>query len=271
MPTCVSCGRELPPGGHPDNICPECRARAFVQVQQEAKANRPSQIKLMPVTSAIIGANVLVFAGMTLSGVSPVAPQISDLVKWGANTGLQTLASQPWRMWTSNYVHIGIVHIAVNMWGLWILGGLAERIFDRWTYFLIYTFCGIAGSLTSLGLHPNRFGAGASGAIFGLAGALISALYLGHLPVPPRAVRSTVKSLVLVAAYNLIFGAVVPGIDNSAHMGGLVCGLVLGAVLARHLTSPPDERNSWRQWVFTVSGVLLLAIFFLIRRSVLHV
>ena len=79
------------------------------------------------------------------------------------------------------------------------------------------------------------------------------------------------KSLVLVAAYNLIFGAVVPGIDNSAHMGGLVCGLVLGAVLARHLTSPPDERNSWRQWVFTVSGVLLLAIFFLIRRSVLHV
>ena len=224
----------------------------------------------MPVTSAIVGANVLVFLGMTLSDASPVAPQISDLVKWGANTGLQTLASQPWRMWTSNYVHIGIVHIALNMWCLWNLGALAERVFDRWTYFLTYTFCGIGGSLASLGLHPNRFGAGASGAVFGLAGALISALYLGHLPVPPRALRSTLKSLVLFAAYNLFFGAVVPGIDNSAHIGGLVCGLILGAVLARHLTSPPDERNSWRQWVFTVSGVLLLAIFFLIRRSVLH-
>ena len=271
MPTCVSCGRELPPGGYPDNICPECRAKAFIRAQEQARANRPSLIKAMPVTSAIIGANVLVFAGMTLSGVSPVAPQISDLVKWGANTGLQTLASQPWRMWTSNYVHIGIVHIALNMWCLWNLGALAERVFDRWTYFLTYTFCGIGGSLASLGLHPNRFGAGASGAVFGLAGALISALYLGHLPVPPRALRSTLKSLVLFAAYNLFFGAVVPGIDNSAHIGGLVCGLILGAVLARHLTSPPDERNSWRQWVFTVSGVLLLAIFFLIRRSVLHV
>ena len=270
MPTCVSCGRELQPGGHPDNICPECRARAFVQAQQEAKANRPSLIKLMPVTSAIIGANVLVFLGMTLSGVSPTAPQISDLVKWGANTGAQTLASQPWRIWTSNYVHIGIVHILLNMWCLWSLGALAERVFDRWTYFLTYTFCGIAGSLASLGLHPNRFGAGASGAIFGLAGALISAFYLGHLPVPTRAMKSTLRSLVLFAAYNLFFGAVVPAIDNSAHIGGLVCGLVLGALLARHLTSPPDERNSWRQRVFLVSGVVLLAIFFLIRKSVVH-
>jgi len=225
----------------------------------------------MPVTSAIIGANVLVFLGMTLSGVSPTTPQISDLVKWGANTGAQTLATQPWRIWTSNYVHIGIVHILLNMWCLWSLGALAERVFDRWTYFLTYTFCGIAGSLASLGLHPNRFGAGASGAIFGLAGALISAFYLGHLPVPARAMKSTLRSLVLFAAYNLFFGAVVPAIDNSAHVGGLVCGLVLGAVLARHLTSPPDERNSWRQWVFLVSGVVLLAVFFLIRRSVVHV
>lgn len=270
MPTCVSCGRELQPGGHPDNICPECRARALIQAQEQARANRPSLIKAMPVTSAIITANALVFVAMVASGVSPSAPQIPDLVRWGANTGVQTLISQPWRMWTSNYVHIGIVHIALNMWCLWSLGVLAERIFDRGTYFLIYTFCGIAGSLASLGLHPNRFGAGASGAIFGLAGALIAALYLGHLPVPPRALRSTLKSLVLFAAYNLFFGAVVPGIDNSAHIGGLVCGLILGAVLARHLTSPPDEKNAWRNWVFLASGVVLLAIFFLIRRSAMH-
>ncbi len=226
--------------------------------------------KAMPVTSAIIAANVVVFLGMTVSGVSPIQPQISDLVKWGANTGMQTLVSQPWRMWTSNYVHIGIVHIALNMWCLWSLGFLAERIFDRWTYFLTYTFCGIAGSLASLGLHPNRFGAGASGAIFGLAGALIAALYLGHLPVPPRALKSTLKSLLTFAAYNLFFGAVFPGIDNSAHIGGLVCGLILGAVMARHLTSPPEERNSWRNLVFLVAGVVLLGIFFLIRRSVMH-
>lgn len=270
MPTCLNCGRELPPAGDPREVCPECRAAAYVYAQAQARANRPSLIKLMPVTSAIVAANVLVFIAMTLSGVSPVEPRISDLVKWGANTGWQTLLSQPWRMWTSNYVHIGIVHIALNMWCLWSLGALAERVFDRWTYFLTYTFCGIAGSLASLGLHPTRFGAGASGAIFGLAGALISALYLGNLPIPPRALKSTLKSLVLFAGYNLFFGAVVPAIDNSAHLGGLVCGLVLGAILARHLTSPPDERNAWRQWVFLVAGVLLLGVFWLIRRSVIH-
>ena len=270
MASCVNCGRELLPGEHPDNICPECRARAYIQAQQQVQSSRSSLIKAMPVTSAIIGANVLVYVGMTVSGASPVSPQISDLVRWGANTGLQTLISQPWRMWTSNYIHIGIVHIALNMWCLWSLGVLAERVFDRWTYFLTYTCCGIAGSLASLGLHPARIGGGASGAIFGMAGALIAALYLGHLPVPPRALKSTLKSLILFAAYNLFFGAVVPAIDNSAHIGGLICGLILGAVLARHLTSPRDERDSWRSWVFLVSGVVLLAIFFLIRRSVMH-
>lgn len=226
--------------------------------------------RIIPVTSAIIAGNVFVYLAMTLSGASPVDPQISDLVKWGANNGVQTLVSQPWRMWTSNYVHIGIVHISLNMWCLWSLGILAERVFDRWTYFLTYTCCGIAGSLASLGLHPTRFGAGASGAIFGLAGALISALYLGHLPVPPRALKSTLKSLVLFAGYNLFFGAVVPAIDNSAHLGGLVCGLILGAVLAPHLTSPADERNSWRRFVFIAAGVVLFAIFAFIRHTVQH-
>ena len=174
-------------------------------------------------------------------------------------------------MWTSNYVHIGIVHIALNMWCLWSLGVLAERIFDRWTYFLTYTFCGIAGSLASLGLHPNRFGAGASGAIFGMAGALIAALYLGTFAGSPAgALKSTLKSLILFAAYNLFFGAVVPAIDNSAHIGGLLCGLILGAVMAKHLTSPPEERSSWRNLVFLVGGVVLLGIFFAVRRSVLH-
>ncbi len=103
-----------------------------------------------------------------------------------------------------------------------------------------------------------------------MAGALISALYLGNLPVAPSALKSTLKSLGSFAGYNLFFGAVVPGIDNSAHLGGLISGLALGAVLARHLTSPPDERNSWRRWVFIVAGAVLLLVFHFVRRSVLH-
>jgi len=75
---------------------------------------------------------------------------------------------------------------------------------------------------------------------------------------------------VLFAIYNLSIGAAVPFIDNSAHLGGLACGLILGAVLARHLTSPPDDRDSWRRWVFIASSLVLFAIFELIRKSVVH-
>ena len=224
----------------------------------------------MPVTSALIAANVLVYAAMTLSGVPPMNPEIRDLVKWGANTGIETLQSQPWRMWTSNYVHIGLIHITLNMWCLWSLGALAERVFAKWEYFLAYTFCGIAGSLASLGLHPHGSSAGASGAIFGLAGALISALYLGHLPIPPRALKSTLNSLVMFAGYNLFIGQVVRVIDNSAHLGGLVCGLVLGALLAPRLTSPREQRANWGLWVFAAAGIVLFALFTLIRRSIVH-
>lgn len=224
----------------------------------------------MPVTTAIICINLVVFAAMALSGVSLANPGIESLVKWGANNGIVTLLAQPWRMFTSNYVHIGILHIAFNMWCLWNLGVLAEQIFDRWTYFIIYSFCGIFGSLVSVGLHPMRIGAGASGAIFGLAGALISALYLGHLPVHPSALKSTLKSLLSFAGYNLVFGAIIPAIDNSAHIGGLVTGLALGAALAPHLTSAPEERRGWNAFIFVAAALVFLAAYYLARHFVPH-
>jgi len=109
-------------------------------------------------------------------------------------------------------------------------------------------------------------GAGASGAVFGMAGALISVLYLGSLPVPRSALTATLKSLGSFALYNLIFGQVIPGIDNSAHIGGLVSGLALGAVLGRHVTSPADERNTWRNGVFAVAAVILFCAFYFVLR-----
>jgi rhomboid protease GluP len=225
---------------------------------------------MMPVTSVIIGINVIVFVAMVFSGVSLLEPQNADLIRWGANTGAHTLSVQPWRMLTSNYVHVGLIHILLNMWCLWNLGALAERIFDRWTYFITYTFCGLAGSLASVSLHPTRLGAGASGAIFGLAGALISALYLGHLPVNPRALKSILKSLVTFAAYNLFFGALVPVIDNTAHVGGLITGLALGAGLAPRLTAPPDERLAWSRWIFIAAAAVLALAFEFARHFVLR-
>ena len=212
-----------------------------------------------PVTSALVGINVAVFVLMTLRGVSLTNPGTAQLVNWGANWGPLTLDGQPWRALTSNYVHIGIVHILLNMWCLWDLGRLAERIFGGLTLFLIYTLCGLAGSIASLWMHPMVFGAGASGAIFGLAGALIAALYLGKLPFPKQGLQRTLRSLLTFAGYNLFFGAVARGIDNSAHIGGLVMGLALGAILGQFLTHAPEERTRLERYVFLGAALVLLA------------
>jgi rhomboid protease GluP len=219
-----------------------------------------------PITTTLVGMNVAVYVVMVLMGVNPVNPAPAQLVKWGANWGPLSLGPEPWRMLASNYVHGGIIHIALNMWCLWNLGYLAERIFDPWTYVLTYTFCGLAGSLASLWRHPVDVGVGASGAIFGLAGALIAALYLGHLPISKQAIQGTLKSLLMFAGYNLFFGQAIKIVDNSAHIGGLVAGLGLGAVLAKHLMAPPEVRDGWRRGVFIGAAVVLVLVFVLVKR-----
>jgi rhomboid protease GluP len=220
-----------------------------------------------PITTTLVGMNVAVFAVMVLTGVSPVNPSPAQLLKLGANYGPLSLGPEPWRMLASNYIHGGVIHIFFNMWCLWNLGFMAERVFEPWTYVFTYTFSGIAGSLASLWWHPISVGVGASGAIFGLAGALIAAFYLGHLPIPKQAMQSTLKSLLTFAGYNLFFGALLAGIgiDNAAHIGGLLAGLAIGAVLAKHLMAPPEIRNRWRNGVFVASAVVLFLAFMFVK------
>lgn len=253
-------------------MCQDCRSNAIDMTTVGSTAiPAPKPRAVMrgypPVTTVLVGINAAVFVMMLLSGVPLDTPNTEQLLKWGADFGPLSLGTQPWRILTSTYLHIGILHIGLNMWCLWSLGNLAERIFDRWTYVITYTCCGIAASLASLWWHPMVVGAGASGAIFGLAGALITALYLGRLPIPKQALRGTMRSLIAFAGYNLVFGAVGGGIDNSAHIGGLVMGLVMGAVLARHLTASPDIRNRWNRGLFVATAVVLFAIFNVLKHS----
>ncbi len=274
MSMCVRCGRELPAFsvGELNPLCRECRTNAAVIVSSSEAADSRSPVRSRQpflVTQVIVGISVLVFIAMVLSGVSPMAPTIQQLVTWGANFAPLSLGSQPWRMLTSNYVHIGLIHIFFNMWCLWNLGRLAERIFDRWTYLLVYTASGIGGSLASLWWHPKGIGAGASGAIFGLAGALIAVLYLGKLPISREALRPTLKSLISFAAYNLFFG-LVPGIDNAAHLGGLATGLGLGAVLAKSFSEPLENRGRWRNYVVVGTALLLLAGYNYVKQKAGH-
>lgn len=217
------------------------------------------------VTTGLLVLNGIVFLAMTFSGASPLDPTTADLRRFGGSWAYALFAQQ-WRLLTATYVHAGIIHIGFNMWCLWDLGGLAERIFDRWVYFLIYTCCGLAGSLAATWSNPGAITVGASGAVFGLAGALIAALYLGKLPISRQAMQGTLKSLLMFAGYNLVFGILVPYISNSAHIGGLVTGLALGAVLAPSLTLPSPRRQLWSLAVLAGCALILYGEFAFLRQ-----
>ena len=221
--------------------------------------------RVFSVTFLIAGLNCAVFVLMAFSGVSLMDPTRSQLVRWGANWGPLTLSSQPWRILTSNYVHIGIFHILLNMWCLVSLGSLAEGLFDSLTYFSVYTLSGIAGSVASLWWHPSVVGAGASGAIFGLAGVVLAVLYLGKLPMSRETIKPTLKSLLTFVGYNLFFG-LKPGIDNSAHIGGLVTGLLLGVVIARS-SDEPRQVSSMAKFAMATLFVGLLSVVMTLRKD----
>jgi membrane associated rhomboid family serine protease len=264
MALCHSCGHEYAAGP----VCPYCGAQnqAMPPITTSGQLiTRLSERPEISATHVIVGLNVLVFIAMVVSGASPLSPTREQLLHWGANWGPLSLGSQPWRMLTSNYVHIGIIHLAFNMWCLWNLGQLAERVLGRLNYVVLYTFCGLAGSLASLWFHPMTVGAGASGAIFGLAGASIAIFYLGHLPIPKAAIQGTTRSLLTFVGYNLLFG-LSPGIDNSAHIGGLVAGLAMGAALSKHILVAPQERRTWTRLTWIVMAVALFAANGAIRR-----
>jgi len=187
----------------------------------------------MLVTQALLGINVVVFIAMVMGGVSPMEPTGQQLVEWGANFGPYTIGGQWWRLLSCVFVHIGVMHIALNMWCLWGLGRLAESVYDRWTFGGLYLITGLSASVASLVWRPVGVSAGASGAIFGIAGALISAFYLGEFSLPKTVVSGLLTSVLKFAGYNLVLGAFLGHTDNAAHVGGLVSGLILGAMIAR--------------------------------------
>ncbi|HVP53889.1 MAG TPA: rhomboid family intramembrane serine protease [Candidatus Eisenbacteria bacterium] len=268
MTFCNTCGREVAVG----TVCPYCGAHN--PAPKPSATSGSAAGLLLPrheisATHVIVGLNLLVFAAMVLTGASALSPSREQLLRWGANWGPLSLGAQPWRMLTSNYVHVGIIHLGFNMWCLWNLGQLAERVLGRLNYVILYTFCGLAGSLASLWWHPMTVGAGASGAIFGLAGAAIAVFYMGHLPVARAAMQGTLRSLLTFVGYNLLFG-LSPGIDNSAHIGGLVAGLAMGAALSKHILVPHEVRRTWARLTWIAMAVVLFAANGAIRRQYPH-
>ena len=211
----------------------------------------------MVVTQAIFGINVAVFIAMLLAGVSMLDnPSGQDLVHWGANFGPLTVSGQWWRLLTCVFVHGGLLHIGFNMWCLWDLGRLAESVYGHWTFAVVYLISGLAASLASLIWNPSILSVGASGAIFGIAGALIASFYLGEFSLPRAAMSGMLRSVVVFVGYNLFFGAVVAHIDNAAHIGGLLMGLLLGALIAK---VAPGHDDFLRRIAVLLLGALIVA------------
>ncbi|MGC2170272.1 MAG: rhomboid family intramembrane serine protease [Candidatus Sulfotelmatobacter sp.] len=215
-------------------------------------------------TQVFFGINVAVFLGMVLASANPAAflsplQEFAgmELVQWGANVGPLTISGEWWRLLTCVFVHGGLLHIGFNMWCLWDLGALSESLYGRWTFGVLYLICGLGASLASVTWNPHVMSVGASGAIFGLAGALIAAFKLGEFSVPRSALSGPLRSLLVFVVFNLGFGAVSGFTDNAAHIGGLVTGLILGALIA--LIAPLQDHTLRRFAIFLVATLALAA------------
>lgn len=232
---------------------------------EAAPWSRP-QSSSMVVTQAIFGINVAVFIAMALAGVSMLDnPSGQDLVHWGANFGPLTVSGQWWRLLTCVFVHGGLLHIAFNMWCLWDLGRLAESVYGHWTFAVVYLIAGLSASLTSVIWNPVVLSVGASGAIFGIAGALIASFYLGEFSMPRAEMTGMLRSVVVFVGYNLFFGAVIARTDNAAHVGGLLMGLLLGALIAK--VAPGHDDYLRRIAVLLVGVLVVLGAGMWVRRA----
>jgi rhomboid protease GluP len=187
------------------------------------------------VTNLIIAANVVVFvvmAGFLGAGWLEVA-DIMPYVRYGANNGAATTDGEWWRLVTSMFMHFGILHLVFNMWALFQAGHFLEKLIGRRLYALAYAGSGVIGSLASILWHGDRmWSVGASGAIFGVYGALLGYMAREKRGMPRSVFQPMLKSTLVFAGYNLFYGLAHPGIDNAAHIGGFLSGIVIGWLVA---------------------------------------
>ena len=257
MANCIQCGRKLPGLSFGKKKCQWCLQYEAAQRGEEGEDAK--QI-VMPapwlrqgtigpsLTQVLLGANVAVFL------LALAFPQIDNA---GVNYGPYTLQGEWWRLATYMFLHGGFLHIAFNMWCLWDLGALCESLYGRATFAAIYLITGVAGGVASVGWRPLGATVGASGAIFGLAGALVASFYLGEFSLPRDAIRATLRSLAFFVVVNVVLSGVIPGVDNACHIGGLISGMILGALIA--VVAPGLDQAAQRVGVIAIVAVIVIA------------
>jgi rhomboid protease GluP len=249
----------------------------------EREAARPNSrergwnILATPGTYFLLAINIAVFGWMVLHGVSAKDPTTAQLIHYGAtNSAYVILGHQWWRLLTATFVHVGLLHIATNMWCLWNLGLLGEPLLGPGGLIAVYLVTGIAGNLLSL--FSNVFyrdyisvGAGASGAVFGIAGILIVLLSNKKLPIPAFELNRLRRSVIQFAVLNLVIGiganfTSIVRIDNHAHVGGFLSGLALGVPLVPRMTSGRTRYLQRQKLTFAAATFLLFLFAYFITK-----
>lgn len=197
-------------------------------------------------TPMIVGANFAVYAAMALTGAGFMLPDEDALLRWGGNFGPYTTSGEWWRLVTCAFIHAGFIHIAVNMWALWSIGRVVERMFGRSGFLAIYFITAVMASLTSALWRPGGLSVGASGAVFGVYGAFLAFAIRQRSSIPPPALAQLQRGAVITLGLNLLIGVGVPFIDMAAHVGGFLSGLLCGFAIARPLT-PLAISGRWRR------------------------
>lgn len=181
-------------------------------------------------TFVLLAANVLLFAATKVASGSVGSVDSAVLQRFGANVNVLIAEGQVWRLFTAMFLHVSEIHLLFNAYALLVLGTEVERLYGSARFLSIYLLAGLWGGLLSFALG-TALSAGASGAIFGLLGAMV-AFFLRQREIFGSWGRQRLLNLLGVAAFNLVLGFTVPHIDNLAHLGGLVSGTVIGWLLA---------------------------------------
>lgn len=231
------------------------------------RRGRGFDLSAAPATYVLLGINCAVFLWMVYRGVSFQSPTSDDLIRFGANKPSLVLHGEWFRLITATFVHVGWIHLATNMWCLWNLGMLGEPLLGPLGLTAVYVLTGVAGNLLSMAwsvwqLNFDSVGAGASGAVFGIAGILIVLLSNKKLPIPWNELRRLRRSVIQFAVLNLVLGGAtifygVIRIDNNAHIGGFLSGLAMGVPLVPRMTSGRQRYLRRQKVTFAVSALVL--------------
>jgi rhomboid protease GluP len=210
-----------------------------------------NKFKEFPLTYSIIGINVVIYIISSLLSHNIADMDMKVLASMGALFGPYVVfKGEWWRLFTSIFLHAGMMHILMNMFSLYLIGRGLEMYFEKKAYILIYVFSGLLGAMASLYMHPQSLGIGASGAIFGIFGAL-AGFFLANKDKIESQSKAFMKDFAIVLGINLVLGLSMPSIDVSAHIGGLVIGFIGGFIVSK---------NSKFIWIYSVLmiGLMLL-------------